>query len=73
MDHGDLRVVVEVRVGVAVVGGAVGGPAGVAHPGGGRGQLSGSAGEVFLEVGQLAGALAGLQHPAGDEATPAES
>ncbi len=67
VDHRDPRVVVEVRVGVAVVGGPVGGPAGVTHPGGGRGQLEREAGQVFFEVGQLAGALAGLQHPAGDE------
>jgi hypothetical protein len=51
-----------VRVRVAVVGGAVGGPAGVPDAGGGGAEAVGAAlpfGEGLLQVAELAGALLG--------------
>ena len=53
VDHGDRAVAGQVRVGVAVVGPAVGRPAGVPDAGGaGRQRVLG---DQLLEVGQLAG------------------
>ncbi len=68
---GDLAGLVEVRVGVEVVGRTVGGPAGVADAGVGDGQRV--AAEHGVEVGQLAGLLGRDDLPVETSAMPAES
>ena len=71
VDDGDPAGGVEVRVGVAVVGRAVGGPAGVADAGVGLGQRVRL--ELGIEVDQLAGLLGRRDLPSCTSATPAES
>src|SRR5450759_5523838 len=53
MHHGDRALAAGVWVGVAVGRRAVGGPAGVAHPGGAGQRMRG---DLLVQVGQLAGA-----------------
>src|SRR5664279_135144 len=53
MHHGDRAIAAGVWVGVAVGRRAVGGPAGVAHPGGAGQRMRG---DLLVQVGQLAGA-----------------
>ena len=65
VDDRDRAGAVDVRVRVAVVGRAVGGPAGVADAGGGGRQRA--VGQRALEVGQLAGALRRRQLAVGQQ------
>ena len=65
VDDRDRAGAVDVRVGVAVVGGAVGGPPGVTDAGGRRPERV--LGQGRLEVGELAGALLGHQLAVADQ------
>ena len=74
VDDGDLAGGVAVRVGVAVGGAAVGGPAGVADAGGAAECWRRRLGERRLQVGQPAGRRRTVRPPSpSTQASPAES